>query len=221
MHQVLTEEKSYSTEGTSVPIKTKGVSMQILGKSSVLFIFAMALATFQLWSTEAQASSSYFTSQGCDGCHTAPVVASCNGCHAHGTHASSTKSGINVTGTTSKTTYAPGETVTVTITGGYRTGWVRAVLYNQNTVELARSTGNDSGMGSSTTFPATLSAPAPTTPGTYTWKAAWYGNKYDSGSGTFGAGWTPDPSNPNHGSEIVNTNSFTVVAAADTTAPVV
>ena len=33
------------------------------------------------------------------------------------------------------------------MTGGYRTGWFRAILYNQNTVELARSTGNASGMG--------------------------------------------------------------------------
>ena len=70
-------------------------------------------------------------------------------------------------------------------------------------------------------IPATLSAPAPTTPGTYTWKVAWYGNQYDAGSGTFGSGWTPDPTNPEHGYEIVNTNSFTVTAPADSTAPVV
>lgn len=71
--------------------------------------------------------------------------------------------------------------VTVTITGGYRTGWIRAVLYDQNMVELARSTGNDSGMGSSATYPAVLTAPAPGTPGTYSWKVAWYGNNYEAG----------------------------------------
>ena len=200
--------------------------MKKVNKSPVWFVFALALVVaallgFQLNGTEALAQSSYFTSAGCVDCHATPVVASCNGCHAHGTHASSSKSGINVTGTTSKTSYAPGEAVSVTIAGGYRTGWLRAVLYNQNTVELARSNGNASGMGGSTTYPATLSAPAPTAPGTYAWKVAWYGNQYDAGSATFGPGWTPDPNNPNHGYEIVSTNSFTVAAPADASAPVV
>jgi hypothetical protein len=198
--------------------------MRNVSKTPARLVFALALVAaalvvFQLKGTEALAQSSYFTSQGCVDCHAAPAVATCNGCHAHGTHASSSKTGINVTGTTSKTSYAPGEAVSVTIAGGYRTGWLRAVLFNQNSVELARSTGNASDMGSSTTYPATLSAPAPTAPGTYTWKVAWYGNEYDTG--TYGAGWTPDPNNPNHGYEMVNTNSFTVAAPADTTAPVV
>ena len=199
--------------------------MRITNNISILFIFALAFAVFQLGGGEARAESAFFSTY-CAGCHTAPATATCNGCHAHGTHSSSSKSDINVKGTTNATSYAPGATVTVTITGGYRTGWIRAVLLDQNKVELARSTGNASDMGSSTTYPATLSAPAPTTPGTYTWKVGWYGNKFDltdAGAGTtfFGTGWTPDPSNPNHGYEIVNTNSFTVVAAADTTAPVV
>jgi Glucodextranase, domain B len=203
---------------------TIGDNMKNIRKTSVQFFFALtlvaaALVTFQLQGTDAQAQSSYFTSQGCSGCHSAPVVATCNGCHAHGTHPSSAKSSINVAGATNKTSYAPGETVTVTITGGYRTGWFRAVLYDQNTVELARSTGNDSGMGSSATYPATLSAPAPTTPGTYVWKVGWYGNQYDSG--TYGSGWTPDPNNSGHGTEIVSANSFTVASAIDTTAPVI
>jgi hypothetical protein len=198
--------------------------MRNVSKTPARLVFAVALVAaalvvFQLKGTEALAQSSYFTSQGCVDCHAAPAVATCNGCHAHGTHASSSKTGINVTGTTSKASYAPGEAVSVTIAGGYRTGWLRAVLFNQNSVELARSTGNASDMGSSTTYPATLSAPAPTAPGTYTWKVAWYGNEYDTG--TYGSGWTPDPNNPNHGYEMVNTNSFTVAAPADTTAPVV
>jgi hypothetical protein len=104
--------------------------------------------------------------------------------------------------------------VTVTITGGYRTGWFRAVLYDQNMVELARSTGNDSGMGGSAIYPATLSAPAPATPGTFSWKVAWYGNLYDAAGATFGTGWLPDPINPNHGSEIVTISApFTVASA--------
>jgi hypothetical protein len=195
--------------------------MKGTSKAAVLFSFAIALAAMQFWGTEALASSSYFTSAGCSGCHSAPVAATCNGCHAHGTHPTSAKSTINVAGATNKASYAPGETVTVTITGGYRTGWFRAVLYDQNMVELTRSTGNDSGMGSSAIYPAVLTAPAPVAPGTYTWKVAWYGNQYDKSSPVFGAGWIPDPTNPNHGSEIVSANSFTVTAPADTTAPVV
>jgi len=201
--------------------------MKITGRVAITFFFTVAMAmAFQPGGREAQAQSSYFTSQGCSACHTAPAVATCNGCHAHGTHAGSAKNTINVTGTTNATSYAPGATVTVTINGGYRTGWVRAVLYDQNQVELARSNGNASDMGSSTTLPATLSAPAPTTPGAYTWKVAWYGNKYDltdAGAGTtvFGAGWTPDATNPNHGYEIVSTNSFTVTAPADIAVPTV
>ncbi|QEM67729.1 hypothetical protein FO488_05880 [Geobacter sp. FeAm09] len=196
--------------------------MKIGTKTALFFVFTLALvAAFQIGGREAQAQSSYFTSQGCSGCHTAPAVATCNGCHAHGVHSSSAKSDINVKGTTNATSYAPGATVTVTISGGYRSGWVRAVLYDQNQVELARSTGNASDMGSATTLPATLSAAAPATPGTYAWKVAWYGNKYDSGSAAFGSGWTADPNNADHGYEIVSTNSFTVTAPADTTPPTI
>ncbi|MEI6205678.1 MAG: FG-GAP-like repeat-containing protein [Desulfuromonadales bacterium] len=198
--------------------------MKEIRKASLQIYYALALITapvvaFQLQGTEVLGQSSYFSSKSCKGCHSAPVVATCNGCHAHGTHPSSAKSSINVAGAISKTSYAPGETVTVTITGGYRTGWFRAVLFDQHTAELARSTGNDSGMGNSATYPATLSAPAPATPGTYIWKVGWYGNQYDSG--TYGSGWTPDPNNSGHGTEIVSVNLFTVVAAGDKVAPVV
>jgi hypothetical protein len=190
---------------------------------SLSFLLFLVLTAFQLMSSDAQAQSSYFTSRGCTSCHAAPVVATCNGCHAHGAHASSTKNTINVTGATNKTSYAPGETVSVTIAGGYRNGWVRATLYNQSGAEIARSTGTASGMSSSATLPTVLSAPAPTTPGTYTWKVSWYGNINDTSSAAFGTGWKVDPNNPNHGEEIVSTNSFTVAAAstADTTKPVV
>jgi hypothetical protein len=61
--------------------------------------------------------------------------------------------------------------------------------------------------------------------GTYTFTAAWYGNRYDlsqvGGTTTFGPNWTPDPGNANHGQEKIATNSFTVTAGADTTAPTV
>ncbi|MGD0843495.1 MAG: hypothetical protein ABSA06_03905, partial [Geobacteraceae bacterium] len=204
-----------------IVIRSIRSKLKITSTASVLFFCAVALAGFQLWGTEAQAQSTYFTSMGCVNCHAAPVMATCNGCHSHGTHPSSAKSTINVAGKTNKASYAPGETVTVTMTGGYRTGWFRATLFAPDGVtELARSTGNDSGMGNSATYPATLTAPAPTTPGTYTWVIAWYGNKYDASAAAFGANWTPDPNNTNtgtanaqHGWEKVNLPSFTVAAA--------
>jgi membrane-bound inhibitor of C-type lysozyme len=194
--------------------KKGGLFMKINNKALLLFIFAFTLGVAQFRGTEALAEPTYYAAQGCAGCHTAPVVATCNGCHHHGP--------VSLKGVTNKTSYAPGESVTVTMTGGSKTGWFGAKLYDQNTVELARSTGNDSGMGWSATYPVTLTAPAPTTPGTYSWKVAWYGNQYDTSS--LGSAWVPDATNPNHGEVRVSINSFTVAAAtppADTTAPVV
>ncbi len=168
--------------------------------------------------SDASAQSTYFATY-CTSCHAASP-STCNGCHSHGTHSNSTKNVINVAGTTSKASYAPGELVNVTLTGGYRTGWIRGLLFDQNGVELARSTGTASGgMGGGPGYPIVLNSPAPSTPGTYTWKVAWYGNQYDASSSIFGAGWTPDPNNPNHGMEVVSANSFTVVAMVDTMAP--
>jgi hypothetical protein len=110
---------------------------------------------------------------------------------------------------TNKTSYASGETVTATLSGGSRTGWIRAILYDQNNVQIAISSGNASGMGSSTTFPAALTAPAPAAAGTYTWKMAYYGNQDGTGAGNV------------HSEVRVNTNSFTVTAPipTDTTPP--
>lgn len=175
--------------------------MQSVGKTSVFFLFAMTLATCQFWSTEASALSSYFTSRGCIDCHSAPTVATCAGCHEH--------SGT-LTATKNKTTsYAPGETVTITLTAsGARSGWIGARLYNQSGIEIARSTGNQSGVGGSTTYPATLSAPAPATAGNYTWRIAYLGNLDGTGSGDV------------HSEKSVNV-ALTVAAPADTTAPVV
>ena len=182
-------------------------------KISTQLFFVISLFAAPFLVTNAFSQSGYYTSAGCTDCHLSSPT-TCNGCHGHGTHPSSAKSSINVAGVTNKTSYAPGETVSVSLTGGYKSGWVRVVLYDQNSVEVARSSGNDSGQGSSATYPATLSAPAPSTPGTYTWKAGWYGNVYDKSGATFGAGWTPDATNPDHGYELVSTNSFTVAAVA-------
>ncbi|GFE58608.1 choice-of-anchor D domain-containing protein [Geobacter sp. AOG1] len=175
-------------------------------KASLVFCCILALAAWMSWVPNANAFSGFYTTN-CAGCHGA--TATCNGCHAHGVHTDSTKSDINVAGTTDKQTYAPGETVSVNITGGYRTGWIRAILYDQNMVELARSTG-PAGIGGGPGYPITLTAPAPAAAGTYTWNVAWYGNQFDASGAFFGPRWTPDPNNPEHGQEIVSTNSFTV-----------
>ncbi|MFZ2950106.1 MAG: choice-of-anchor D domain-containing protein [Desulfuromonadaceae bacterium] len=196
-------------------------------KINIMVFLTLALVTFIAWAPEASAFQSLFAN--CVGCHdTQNAANSCSMCHAHGVHSSSAKSDINLVGQTvdaagvSKTSYAPGETVFVKITGGYRAGSARIILYGQTTAtELARSSGAD-GMNNAPLFNnttgITLSSAAPTTPGNYTWNAAWYGNQYDlaeeGGTTFFGPRWTPDPNNPAHGQEIVTTNQFTVTAAA-------
>ena len=173
--------------------------MRIIIRGLVPFIFMLALGVVQFLGSEARAQSSYFSSRGCTSCHGAPVAASCKGCHHHGASP--------LSGATNKVSYAPGETVTVTINSGSRTGWVRTILYDQNNIQVAISSGNESGMGSSTLLPSLLSAPAPSTPGTYTWQAAYFGNEDGNGTGDV------------HSEVRVNTNSFTVTGAPSETTP--
>jgi Abnormal spindle-like microcephaly-assoc'd, ASPM-SPD-2-Hydin/HYDIN/CFA65/VesB-like, Ig-like domain len=175
------------------------------------------------WARPATAHPTYYSSY-CAGCHGSSVQ-TCNGCHSHGTHSGSTKSDINVAGALDRSTYAPGATITVMITGGYQSGWIRALLFDESMNELARST-CPGGMGGCTTtgYPVTLTATAPATPGTYTWAVAWYGNYQYEGSGaSFGNGtsstlqagsFTPDPHNANHGYQVVALPAFTVTASA-------
>jgi hypothetical protein len=184
-------------------------------KTSVLFVCMIALVAFAAWAPNVNAFSSLYNAN-CADCH-APAPVSCAGCHAHGVHSTSAKNDIDVIAMTDLLTYAPGETVTVSISGGYRDGWVRTILYDETGVEVNRSTG-PTGLGDGPEFfgPIDLTAPAPTTPGTYTWTASWYGNEFDlnevGGTTVFGPNWRPDTSNPGHGEEIVETNSFEVVA---------
>jgi uncharacterized protein (TIGR03382 family) len=120
------------------------------------------------------------------------------------------------------------------VTGGYVSGWVRVNLYDENMVQLGSSSCTPAGLGGCATsvLPATLTAAAPTAPGTYTWRAAWYGNQHEAASGftspTCGATVTPpcfrqDPDNATagavHGEEIVAVSQFTVAAA--TTGPAI
>lgn len=180
-------------------------------------ICAVAFVTWITGTPTADARSKFYAAN-CQSCHGS--VSTCAGCHSHGTHTDSTKTDVNIKGTTNKTSYAPGEQVSVTVTGGYKSGWVRAILYDQNMMELARSTGTMAPGASAPSggpgFPLTLTACAPLTgQSPFTWNVSWYGNRFDlteAGTGTtfFGTRWTPDPNNPNHGQEIVSINQFTV-----------
>ena len=195
-------------------------------RTSLCILFAVLVAAVAAWVPNAHAFSNYFTLQGCDaaGCHVGQTGSNyCGMCHAHGVHSSNAKDDINVTGQTDKATYAPGEIVNVTVDGGYRATAARAILYDGNGTLLDISTGTGTTPVNAALWPVTLGAPAPATPGTYTWEVAWYGNQYDAGGAAFGAagtGWIVDPDNQEHGEERVSTNSFTV-SGTDTTSPAV
>ena len=185
-------------------------------RSLFCILFAALVAGIVAWAPHVQAYDFSF-SVNCISCHNTPseIIEVCGMCHAHGVHSSAAKNDINVSGETNKASYAPGENVMVTIRGGYKPPTrARAVLYDHNGVELAVSKGTPSvggGPVNAPPWPVTLGSPAPTTPGTYTWQVAWYGNRNDKASATFGPGWVPDSGNANHGWEFVWTNSFTVV----------
>lgn len=183
--------------------------MRNIGVTTLMIICAVAVATWMSGTPTADARSSYWSAN-CSSCH---ATSTCNGCHSHGTHSGSAKSDVNITGVTNKTSYSGGETVTVTMNGGYKTGPFRAILYNQSMQEVSRVSG--------ATYPVTLTAPAPTTAGTYNFSVAWYGNQYDAAgayfqpacSSTLTTNCWKASSNANHGEAIVETNSFTVTAA--------
>jgi hypothetical protein len=138
----------------------------VLGLSILILLGPLAL--------RAAAHPSYFTDS-CASCHSNDTP-TCNGCHHHrGTlHA-----------TADLATYAPGGLVTVTLAGGTEHGWIRGLLYDQNGTQIAIRTGptgtGDDGLANPVVFPVTLQAPAPTTPGDYTWQAAWFGNNNGAG----------------------------------------
>ena len=193
-------------------------------RSMSCFLFAALVAGIVAWVPYVHAFD-YSFAVNCISCHNTPsqILEVCGMCHAHGVHSSALKNDINVSGTTDNTSYAPGETVRVTISGGYKPPTrARAVLYDQNGTQLAVSKGTLSvgpGPVNAPPWPVTLSSPAPTTPGTYTWQVAWYGHRTDAGSATFGAGWVADSGNADHGWEIVWTGSFTVIAPRIGVAP--
>ena len=170
--------------------------------AGILFFFLLACAAFALWASDAGAESNFYVDRGCSGCHgTTPTT--CNGCHHHG------PSGLRATA--NKATYAPGENVIVTLTGGRSSGatngvggWIRAILYRTDasgtTSVVATSTGTGSPPRGGSGFPITFTTPAPTAPGSYTYAAAWFGNSNDSGS--------------THGEQRATSIAVTVAAAS-------
>jgi hypothetical protein len=156
------------------------------------------------------ASPGYFSDY-CVACHS-DDTATCDGCHAHGVYEDASRTKRNLTATTDLDRYAPGQTVTVTFSGGDQTGWVRASLVDENDIEVDRITGptetGDDGSGAGyLQFPVILEAPAPATPGFYTWKAAWYGCLFDVDNLTLDHDYVLD--------EIVSTNTFEVFIPAE------
>ena len=150
----------------------------------------------------------YYVDRGCSGCHGATPT-TCNGCHEHGVNG---RTGSPQSATVNKTTFAPGENVIVTLRGGRTSsatngtgGWVRGILYRDN-VEIARSAGTVApghGPSGGSGLPITFTTAAPTTPGTYTYAAAWFGNTANNGSGFPG----------NHGEVRAPAITITVAAA--------
>jgi hypothetical protein len=120
------------------------------------------------------ARSTYFAAR-CASCHDNDST-TCVGCHHHYGPLSAAADA---------TEYAPGATVTVTLHGGTRGGWIRGLLYDENDAEIDRATGptgkGDDGLPNPITFPVTLQAAAPTSAGTYTWHAAWFGGAENGG----------------------------------------
>lgn len=197
-----------------------------LGFVTVLSVVAWLVIA--AWAPGASAFQSDFTAN-CVSCHddSASSVApystdTCAGCHAHGTYSSSARNDINVTSTPDSATYTPGDPINVDITGGYRPGWVRVQMWDQDcTVAGACTQANPiaseslytSGTTANFPRPVTLNATAPTTPGSYTWYAGWYGHEFDTGSGALG--FIPDANIAGHGNQLV-AFSFTVAGPANT-----
>ena len=158
------------------------------GKAGIVVFFLLGMRLVALWAPNAGAQSNYYVDRGCSGCHGAAPT-TCNGCHEHGVNG---RTGSPQSATVNKTTFAPGENVIVTLRGGRTSsatngtgGWVRGILYRDN-VEIARSAGTvapgNIGPSGGSGLPITFTTAAPTTPGTYTYAAAWFGNTGNNGS---------------------------------------
>jgi hypothetical protein len=124
----------------------------------------------------------------CGYCHVDDTP-TCAGCHNH--H-------LDLRATPSAPYYAPGERVSIAVTGAALPGWFRTILYDDTGNELARTTGptgtGDDGRGpavaDSIIVPHILETTAPVAIGTYTWRAAYFG-VLDVREGGHGETWVP------------------------------
>jgi hypothetical protein len=183
-------------------------------RTTVILAGIIALACLFAIARNAEAKPGFFASQGCTACHYDDAE-TCNGCHFHGGHSSKNSTDNGVVGTTNKSSSAPGETVSVTVDGGwmpYPNAWVRTNLYDENGNLIDQSAGVD-GTGGGPDFPVTLFGTAPTNPGTYQWVVSWFGNVFDK-TAPSGTNWVPVVGYPPaHGEEMALTDSFEVTAA--------
>jgi len=143
----------------------------LLGPLAILL--CLSLVTFGM-AGSAQAYSSFFTSR-CSSCHS-DDTSTCNGCHHH-------RGAISATANAD--VYAPGDPLTVTLDGGNRTGWIRGILYDHNSMVVALEMGptgtGDDGLGNPVIFPVDLETFAPQAVGEYAWEAAWFGHQGNVG----------------------------------------
>jgi hypothetical protein len=185
-----------------LPVKSKWISVCLFSAALCLVFPASGARACDFFYASV-------TEGNCASCHGAPpnTTITCNGCHKHGAHDSGDN--MNLRATTRQRYYSPGQMVKVVLMGGYRSGWARTLLYDHDGNEVARNTGTVKtgavAPSGGTGLPGYLNAPAPIEPGTYTWTAAWYGNKFDDpGVYTKFGRWVPDAGNPNHGYELVD-----------------
>ena len=202
-----------------------------------LLMLSLVVVGLTLVPRVSHASAGYFTStdtgKNCASsrCHfistSVAVPPTCNGCHGHGTHGSSTTKGsMNLAATTNKTSYAPGDDISVTLSGGYRpSSWVRVNVYASNgTLLVSNKTDcphNSSSYAASCDLPVTLKTRAVS--GMTNLYVGWVGNEYDpdgaagapiaSGIGV-GMRAAPLPAPTGHVEEVVLTTTFSVTETA-------
>lgn len=163
--------------------------------AAIVGLFSLGLA-----GGSALADPSYFAIR-CALCHYDDNP-TCSGCHEH------VQGGF--VARTDKNQYWPGEPVRVTLSSWNWPGWVRAILYDHNGLELTRvsgptGTGDDGSGNPALELPVVLVAPAPLAAGSYRWTVAW-----------FGSGGSPGNEFP-HLEEPVQTNSFDVSGSPPST----
>jgi hypothetical protein len=111
----------------------------------VVVRLSLVLSAWVLLPSASFANYGYYEAQ-CASCHSiAPYLSptTCNGCHAHGTHASSSPTALaarNLVATVDKSSYVVGDTIKVTLSGGFKTqtdGWVGVRIYDKNGIEVS------------------------------------------------------------------------------------